>query len=98
MAENILVYYHGVIGVPGKGPNWIEKYNPSTTIGSIIQKMTSAKLGYQNKRIEIFKFQKGDLNKFDKNNLYWNHNTKMSEYLNTMGLNGKDLFLVYVCV
>ena len=33
MAQNILVYWHGIIGIPGKGPNYMEKFDPNTTIG-----------------------------------------------------------------
>jgi hypothetical protein len=32
----IAVYWIGIIGIPGKGPNWIEPYNPHKTIGELI--------------------------------------------------------------
>lgn len=95
MSQNTLVYWHGIIGIPGKGPNWMEKYDPNRTIGELIHTMHAHKLGEQNKRIEIFKFRPGHLDKYDKNDLYWSHTTKLSEYLNIMGPYGKDLFLVY---
>ncbi len=94
MAQNTLVYWHGIIGIAGKGPNWMEKYDPNRTIGQLIQTMQANGLG-ERKRIEIFKFKPGDLSKYDKNDPYWNHNTKLSEYLNIMGLNVGNLFLVY---
>lgn len=30
---NILVYWIGVIGIPDKGPHYIEIYDPNRTIG-----------------------------------------------------------------
>ena len=98
MAQNTLVYWHGIIGIPGKGPNWSESYNPNRTIGELIKTMTDNRLGERNKRIEIFKFNRGDISKYDKNNPYWSHSTKLSEYLSTIGLQGKDIMLVYVIV
>lgn len=98
MVRRILVYYLGIIGIPGKGPNWIENYDPNKTLGDIIQNMNNHNLGEQNKRIEIFKFQKGNLNKFNHNNPHWPHNTKVSDYCNIMGENGNDVMLIYVIV
>jgi len=40
MTQYTLVYWHGIIGIPGKGPNYSEPYNPNRTIGEIIQTMT----------------------------------------------------------
>jgi len=77
----ILVYWIGIIGIPGKGPNWIENYDPNRTIGDLIHTMKINKLGENNKRIEILKHEYGNLNKYDKNNPYWNHSTKLSEYV-----------------
>ena len=37
--SKIYVYWHGVIGIPGKGPHWMGAYDPNMTIGQIIQKM-----------------------------------------------------------
>lgn len=60
--------------------------------------MTNHHCGEQNKRIEIFKFQKGNLNKYDTSNPHWTHDTKLSEYVNQMGLFGNDVQLIYVIV
>ena len=98
MAQNTLVYWIGVLGIPGKGPAWIEKYDPNRNIGQIIQDMTACKLGERNKRIEIFKFARGNLSSYNKNDMYWKHNTMLSEYLRVMGPDGKDVMLVYVIV
>ena len=99
MVNYTLVYWHGIIGIPGKGPNYSEKYNPDRTIGEIIQTMMTYKLGANNKRIEIFKFTPGRLDKYNPNDLYWNHNTKLSEYVNIMGgLPVNDVMLIYVIV
>ena len=95
----VLVYWIGIIGVPGKGPNWIEKYDPNRTIGELINTMMTNKLGENNKRIEIFKQEYGNLNKYDKTNPYWNHSTKLSEYVDYCGgLNGKYIQLTYCIV
>lgn len=54
--------------------------------------MKACKLVEQNKRIEIFKFSPGDLNKYNRNDPHWNHNTKLSDYINVMGLSSsKDV-------
>ena len=98
MAQNILVYWIGIIGIAGKGPNWIESYDPNKTIGDLIRNMTNSYLGERNKRLEIFKFERGDLNKYDRNNPYWTHDTKLSDCLTYYGLFGRDLMLVYVIV
>jgi hypothetical protein len=46
------------------------------------------------------KFQYGNLDKYDRNNPYWSHDTKLSEYLNFMGgwRGSNDLMLVYCIV
>jgi len=36
MVKQTLVYWHGIIGIAGKGPNWSESYNPDRTIGNLI--------------------------------------------------------------
>jgi len=36
MAQNTLVYWIGIIGIPGKGPNWMEPYDSNRTVGEII--------------------------------------------------------------
>ncbi len=97
MVNNILVYWHGIIGIPGKGPNWIEKYDPNKTIGDIINSLKTHKL-CDGKSAEILKFHRGNLSKFDKNDLWWNHNTRMSEYYSYYGPYGNDVMLVYYCV
>lgn len=100
MPRNTLVYWGGIIGIPGKGPNWSEPYDPNKTIGSIIETLKTHGLGEQNKRIEIFKFARGNMSKYDKNDMYWNHNTKLSEYFNLMGsgYDPRDIMLVYVVI
>ena len=96
MARNTIVYWHGILGIPGKGPNWSETYNPDRTIGSIIQTLTDHKLNANGKRIEILKCNGyGRIDKINPSDPHWNHNTKLSEYLNTMGLHGQDIMLVY---
>ena len=89
-----LVYWHGIIGIPGKGPHYMETYNPNRTIGEIIQTMTTNGLVERNKRVEIFKFQPGNLSKYNTADPYWGHETKLSDYVNKMGGNGGDVMLV----
>jgi hypothetical protein len=100
MSKQILVYWYGIIGIAGKGPNYSESYNPNRTIGDIIQAMIANKLGENGKKIEMLKFQNGNMNKYDINDMYWNHDMKLSEYLNILGgWNGSNyLMLVYVIV
>lgn len=98
MLQNVLVYWIGIIGVPGKGPNWVENYVPNTTIGEILQNMKKHKLD-DNKRIEMLKFERGDINKYDKNDPYWKHDATLLEYANKMGAHSyKDLQLIYVII
>jgi hypothetical protein len=75
----------------------MEPYDPNKTIGELIQTMTNHRLGELNKRIEIFKFQRGNLNKWDKNDPYWSHDTKLLDYVNIMG-DVNDVMLIYVIV
>lgn len=100
MVKKALVYWHGIVGIAGKGPNYITDYNPSMTIGQLIASMTNCGYcGERNKRIEIFKFERGNVSKYDKNNPYWSHNTTLSEYLNIMGREpSDDIMLIYVNV
>lgn len=85
MSKQVLIYWRGIIGIPGKGPNWVEPYDPNMTIGQIIKILTIHGLGENNKRIEIFKHQYGSLDKYDKNNPYWSHSTTLAEYSRIMG-------------
>ncbi len=97
--QRVLVYWYGIIGIPGKGPAYIEMYNPNKSIGELIQTMANTGIGERNKRIEIFKFQPGNISKYDKSNPYWSHDTKLSDYVVQMGgLNGNDIMLIYVIV
>ena len=97
MAKNTIVYWHGIVNIPGKGPIWSEPYDPNKTIGSIIQTMTHHKLNDNGKRIEILKCNgNGRIDKINPSEPYWNHNTTLSQYFNTMGLYGHDIMLVYI--
>lgn len=99
MAQNTLVYWIGIIGIPGKGPNWMEPYDPNRTMGEIIQTLTVNKFGESNKRIEIFKHARGNMSRYDVNDMYWKHDTKLSEYLHNMGLyDSQNIMLAFVVV
>ncbi len=100
MSQKILVYWIGVIGVPGKGPAYIAPYNPNQTIGELISLLQKSGLGERNKRIEIFKHQPGNMSKYDVNAPHWHHNTKLSDYLSQMGgwYGSKELVLAYCIV
>jgi hypothetical protein len=98
MVKHTLFYYIGIIGIAGKGPNYMELYNPDKTIGEMITILKTNGFSESNKRIEIFKFQKGNLNKYDKNNPHWSHETKLSECLNYYGPSGNDLMLIFILV
>jgi len=61
--------------------------------------MINARIGERNKRIEILKFKPGDINKYDRNNPYWSHDTKLSDYVNQMGgSNSNDIQLIFCLV
>jgi len=95
----IYVYWYGIIGIPGKGPHWTGKYDPNMTIGQMIQKMHQDGCVERNKRVEIFKFEKGNMSKWDKQNPYWSHDTKLSDYVSIMGcVEGKDFQMVCVFI
>lgn len=96
MSQRVLVYWAGIVGIAGKGPNWVEPYRPDSTFGQLAHTMEKHGLG-DGKRVEFFKFEKGNMNRYDKNNPYWSRETKLSEYAEKMGGfgNGKDLMIVY---
>lgn len=96
MVRKTLVYWNGVIGIPGKGPNWVESYVPDKTIASLIQSLRDCGLD-QGQGIEIFKHEYGNLNKY-KNNPYWNHDAKMSDVVDYFGgfRGNEDLMLIYI--
>jgi hypothetical protein len=97
----VLVYWHGIIGISGKGANWVENYDPNRTIGSIINDMSNPiyRLKESGKRIEMFKHYPRDLNKYNPNEPYWSHDTTLQEYVNAMGgFSGNYIELVYVLV
>jgi len=85
MSRKTLVYWHGIIGIPGKGPHYIEPYDSNRTIGQIIESMTINGLVERNKRVEIYKHRYGNINRYDEFDPYWSHNAKLSDYVNLMG-------------
>ena len=97
MAWNTLVYWMGIVGVAGKGPNYMELYNGDRTIGQLIQSMMSIRLG-EGKQIQILRFKPGDAGRLvDNNNPYWPHDTKLSEYVGFYGGSpANDVFMIYV--
>lgn len=97
MPKNILLYWIGNIGISGKGANYSIPYNPNTTIGDIIANIPLC-CKSQNTRIEILKFQKGNINKYDINNPYWSHETKLSDYLAYYSSFGDDLQVIYCLI
>ncbi len=97
----LLVFWNGIVGIAGKGANWVEKYNPNRTIGELINDMSNPiyKLKGQGKRIEIFKHQYGNLSKLNPSDPYWSHSTTLQEYVNAMGgLRGKYIEMIFVVV
>ena len=94
-----LVYWHGIIGIPGKGPHYMEPYDPNRTIRQIIQNMTSNGFVERNKRVEILKFKPGTLDLYNISQPYWSHDTKLSDYINLMGSHGSgDIELICVFI
>jgi hypothetical protein len=97
--SNTLVYWIGILGIPGKGPHYKEAYDPNRTIGQIIQTMTATGHVERNKRVEMLKYQSGNVNKYDISDPYWSHDTKLVDYVNLMnGHNWKDIDLVCVFI
>lgn len=94
-----LVYWHGIIGISGKGPHYIELYDPNRTIGQIIQTMTMNGLVERNKRVEMFKHQPGNISKYNVSASHWPHETKLSDYVTQMGgHSGSDVSLICVFI
>jgi len=99
MALRTLVYWHGIVGIPGKGPNWSEPYQPHRTIGELIQTMISNQCGERNRRIEILKFPPGHIDRVNPQDPYWSHNVSLTDYVQAMGGPcGPDVMLIYVTV
>lgn len=94
---NIIVYYYGIVNVLGMNPNWSEPYDPNKTIGDIILNMKKNKLCEENKKIEIFKYN-GNIDNYNKNNMYWSHDTSMNEYVNHMGFFNDNVRLIYFII
>jgi hypothetical protein len=94
------IYYIGIIGIPGKGPNYRETYNPNKTIGDIIEILKNNGFGENNRKIVVLKPIPGTLDKFeDINNPYWSNETILSEYFNYYGgVKGNDCMLIYALV
>jgi hypothetical protein len=95
------VYWHNTLHIPGIGPLWSEPYNPDRTIGELIQILTTCNITAMGctGRIEMFKYKHKIGTVITEDSLYWNHNIKLSEYVQaTGGPNGKYLSLVCVVV
>jgi hypothetical protein len=98
MTPQVIVFWIGNIGIPNKGPGWMEPYNPARTIGELVRDMTANNVG-GGKRVEIFKHEYGNLNKYDKSNPYWNHSTTLAEYVSYCGgLNGNYVQLIFCAI
>jgi hypothetical protein len=96
---SIHVYWLGIVGIPGKGPNWSEPYNGNKTLGDITREMKASGFGERNKEIKMFKFKPGNLNVYDKNSPHWSDDTKLSEYASYYGgIRGGRLEMIYVMV
>jgi hypothetical protein len=98
MTSKTLVYWIGIVGVQGKGPNLMIDYNPNQTIGDLIQLLINYRFTENGKRPEILKFKPGDVSKYDVNNPYWAHNVKLSEYVAYYNDPSKDKFFTYCLV
>jgi len=94
------IYFIGIIGIAGKGPNWREPFNPDKTIGEIVKSLKDNGFGENNKSVKILKHKPGCLDKFDDiNNPYWSDNSTLLEYVNYYGgINGTDVMMIYVLI
>lgn len=93
--SKIHVYWIGILGIAGKGPHYVEPYDPNRTIGQIIQTMTKNGLVERGKRVEMLKHF-GDINKYNISDPYWSHDTKLSDYVYLMGGRVIDLICVFI--
>lgn len=94
----VLIYWIGNIGIVGKGPNWIENYTPTKTLGEITRTLTKNGLGERNKTIKIFKHKCGSMN-YDANDPHWADSTVLSDYINYYGgLKSQYIEMIYVIV
>ncbi len=94
------IYWIGIIGIAGKGPNYREVYNPHKTIGDIIETLSNYGIRDNNTKIVVLKHKPRCLDKFeDINNPYWSNETTLKEYSNYYGDDiGNDLMLIYALI
>lgn len=93
-----LVYWIGILGIAGKGPNWVEPYQGNRTIGELIQTMHAHGLKEAGKRVEIFKYTPRHLDRYNPADPYWSHTTTLQEYVNVYGWFGCDVQVIYVLI
>lgn len=97
----LLVYFYENLGVPGKGPHYIEPFHPSRTIGDVIQSMTNGGCYVpQNKRVELLKMgnyhvQRVEYNKLDP---FLLHTMTLSEYLSWSGQQSSSSNIILACI
>jgi len=84
------------LGIPGKGPNWVEPYQPNRTIGDLIKSMEVHGFMDAGTRIEILKFTPRHLDRVNTSDPYWSHTTTLQEYVNVYGWFGRDVQVIYV--
>jgi hypothetical protein len=96
MPRQTRVFYIGIVGISGKGADFVENYNPDRTIGEIVAILKSYNLA-SGKQIKIWKHKFGDISKYDSNDPYWSENTKLSDYCTHYGGYSGDVELIY-CV
>ena len=92
MARNVLIYWVGILGIPGKGPNNIELYDGNKTLADIAAVLL--KLRMNNKKdINFPQIQNGKVHPTASYPL----NMKLSEYLalHPILIDNKDLMVVY---
>ena len=88
----ILVYWIGNRGIPGKGPSILLKYDPNQTIGFINTQLK--RCGFN--ATGIVKHKPNDISKYDINNLYFAEDTKLSEVVAYFGgIKGKYIELIW---
>ena len=92
-----LMYWIGILGLPGSGPSFMCDYDASMTLGKLAQ-LAAPTLLYSDpgKTIKFFKYVRGDVNKYNPADPYWSEDTTLQTYTSYYGGVVADNWVIYV--